>query len=198
MTKIKYYHEKCNAYKSNIKKCWKLINEFTGKISDKTHCVESLKIYSVEYYMPKDISNYLGDYFANVGKPYAQKIVPSSTYINEYLSKIDQNINSFYALPIDRGEIKKLVLALPNKVSSNHDNISNILLKKLYLCLLSPLEYIFNLSIQTGVFPDKMKLAEIIQLYKSKEKNLITNYRPISLLTNILKLLEKAMYKRTY
>ena len=107
--------------------------------------------------MPKYISNYLGDYFANVRRQYAQKIAPSSTHISEYLLKIDQNINSFYILPIDRGEIKKLVLALPNKMSSGHDNISTFLLKILYLCLLSALEYIFNLSIQTGIFPDKMK-----------------------------------------
>ena len=56
--------------------------------------------------MPKDISNYLGDYFANIGKQYAQKTAPSSTHINEYLSKIDQNINSFCVLSIDRGETK--------------------------------------------------------------------------------------------
>ena len=115
ITKIKYYHEKCNAYKSNIKKLWKLINEITGKLSNKTNCIESLKINSVEHYMPKYISNYLGDYFANVGKQYAQKIAPSSTHINDYLLKIDWNIYSFYVLPIDRGEIKKLVLTLPNK-----------------------------------------------------------------------------------
>ena len=42
--------------------------------------------------------------FAIVGKQYTQKIAPSSTYINEYLSKIDWNINSFYVLPVDRGE----------------------------------------------------------------------------------------------
>ena len=146
------------------------MNEITGKISDKTSCIELLKINPVEYYMLKDISNYLGDYFANVGKQYVQKIVPSSTHINEYLSKIDQNLNSFYVLPIDRGKIKNLILALLNKMSSGYDYISSVLLKQLYLCLLSPREYIFNLSIQTGIFPDKMKLAEIIPVYKSKEK----------------------------
>ena len=52
ITKIKYY-EKCDAYKSNMKKLWKLSNEITEKISDKTSCIESLKINSVEYYMPK-------------------------------------------------------------------------------------------------------------------------------------------------
>ena len=83
-------------------------------------------------------------------------------------------------------------------MSYGHDNISNVFLIKLYLCFLSPLVYIFNLSIQTGIFPDKMKLAEIIPVYKSKEKNLMTNYRPISLLITISKFLGKVIYKRIY
>ena len=49
-----------------------------------------------------------------------------------------------------------------------------------------------------GVFPEKMKLAEVVPLYKSKEKYLTNNYRPISLLITISKLLEKVIYKRTY
>ena len=85
ITKIKYYHEKCNAYNSNIRKLWKLINEITGNNNYKTGCIESIKVNSLEHYMLKDISIYLGDYFANVGKQYAQKIVPCSTHINEYL-----------------------------------------------------------------------------------------------------------------
>ena len=56
----------------------------------------------------------------------------------------------------------------------------------------------FNLSMLEGVFPEKMKLAEVVPLYKSKEKYLTNNYRPISLLITISKLLEKVIYKRTY
>ena len=77
ITKIKYYHEKCNTYKSNIKKLWKLINEITGKISNKTSYIESLKINSVEHYIPKDISNYLGDHFAK----YKETVCPENSTI---------------------------------------------------------------------------------------------------------------------
>ena len=49
-----------------------------------------------------------------------------------------------------------------------------------------------------GKFPDKMKLAEVVPLYKSKEKYFMNNYRPISLLITFSKLLEKIIYKRTY
>ena len=46
--------------------------------------------------------------------------------------------------------------------------------------------------------PDCMKLAEITALYKSKDRELCTNYRPISLLITISKILEKIVYKRVY
>ena len=50
----------------------------------------------------------------------------------------------------------------------------------------------------TGEFPSIMKLAEVVPLYKSKEHYLESNYRPISLLTTISKILEKIMYQRVY
>ena len=86
---------------------------------------------------------------------------------------------------------------MPNKTSSGYDNISNILLKRLCTTITLPLSLIFNLSINNGVFPSKMKLSETTPLYKGKEAYYTTNYRPISLLLTISKLLEKIVYKRT-
>ena len=53
-----------------------------------------------------------------------------------------------------------------------------------------------NQSLETGVFPDRMKLAEVIPLYKNKAMDHLVNYRPISLLITISKILEKIMYNR--
>ena len=61
-----------------------------------------------------------------------------------------------------------------------------------------PLEQIFNLWLESGIFPKLMKDAEVVPLYKSKEKDLCVNYRPISLLITISKILENIVYKRTY
>ena len=61
-----------------------------------------------------------------------------------------------------------------------------------------PLEIVFNQSLKSGVFPDKMKGAEIVPLYKSKCRMEPGNYRPISLLVTVSKILEKIMYKQTY
>ena len=72
------------------------------------------------------------------------------------------------------------------------------MLKQLHTSIVQPLTIIFNKSLTEGKFPDLMKLADIVPIHKAKEKYLTTNYRPISLLITISKLLEKVMYKRTY
>ena len=72
------------------------------------------------------------------------------------------------------------------------------MLKTLHLSIVGPLTIIFNKSLSEGCFPDRMRYADVVPLYKSKEHYLTTNYRPISLLITISKLLEKVMYTRTY
>ena len=76
--------------------------------------------------------------------------------------------------------------------------LANILLKEIIDPLAKVLVEIFNKSLTTGEFPAIMKLAEVVPLYKNKEHYLESNYRPISLLTTMSKILEKIMYKRVY
>ena len=60
-----------------------------------------------------------------------------------------------------------------------------------------PLSKIFNLSMQTGIHPDCLKLAMVIPIHKKGSKLEVGNYRPISLLSNMNKLLEKIIHERT-
>ena len=57
---------------------------------------------------------------------------------------------------------------------------------------------LFNLSFTTGVFPSVLKTAKVVPVFKKDSKLDYSNYRPISLLSNIEKILEKLMYKRLY
>ena len=95
-------------------------------------------------------------------------------------------------------EIESLIKNLPNKTSFGYDSISNVMLKQLNDSISFLLMIIFNQSIVQGRFPGKMKKAEIIPLFKGKESNQVINYRPISLLVIISKVLEKIIYKRLY
>ena len=72
------------------------------------------------------------------------------------------------------------------------------LFKSLKNSLVSPLAIIFNKSMNTGIFPNIMKKAEVIPLFKGGSKLVTSNYRPISLLLTISKLLEKLVYNRNY
>ena len=58
--------------------------------------------------------------------------------------------------------------------------------------------HICSLSLKTGVFPEQLKIAKITPVYKKGEKSEFTNYRPISILPVISKLLERIMYNRIY
>ena len=53
-----------------------------------------------------------------------------------------------------------------------------------------------NMSLEQGVVPDAMKLAKVMPIHKAKSKQLFTNYRPISLLSNMSKILEKVILNR--
>jgi len=56
----------------------------------------------------------------------------------------------------------------------------------------------FNLSISSGVCPNSLKIAKVIPIYKKDDSALVSNYRPISLLPSISKILEKIVHKRLY
>ena len=149
-------------------------------------------------YDPKTITNEFCKHFSTVGEVYANNIPPASKNISDYLNAIPQNQQSIFLDPTDTNKIRELINELVPKNSSGFDNLSNKLLKKLLPALLQPLEIIFNKSLAEGVFPEEMKRADVGPLYKSKGYQETNNFRPISLLLTLSKLLEKIMYKRTY
>ena len=129
--KTHFYLNMYQDYKSQTRKLWKIINEISGKHSNKSSLVEYLKIGNVKEYGVKKISNTFAKYFAGVGKTLAEKIPQSSTSITAYLKLLQSNKASLFLNPTHEDEVKKLVSKLPAKASSGHDNISNILLKEI-------------------------------------------------------------------
>ena len=128
--KIKFYIEMCHEYRFKTKKLWGLINEISGKRNDKTGVLEYLTIDGVKDYNAKRICNRFAKYFANVGEKFAAKIPAPTKSAHDYLKLLQNSQASLFLNPTDVKEIITLVSQLPNKSSSGHDNISNILLKK--------------------------------------------------------------------
>ena len=84
------------------------------------------------------------------------------------------------------------------KDSHGYDEISTRILKMSAPYILSPLTYIFNKILSTGVFPDRLKFSEVKPLYKKGNTSDFSNYRPILLLTSFSKVIEKIIHKRLY
>ena len=193
-----FYLEKCTELKNNTKKMWQLVNSVIHKTQDKRCIVNCLSINNLKSVCSKDIVNEFAKYFSNIGRQYANNINPSNTSIDEYIAKIPRNSKTMCLYPTTESEIGNIIDSLVNKQSSGWDGISNKLLKSLRNELLEPLNIVFNRSISEGIFPSSMKLSHVTPLYKSGKKDSNTNYRPISLLITVSKVLEKIIYKRTY
>ena len=196
--RIDYYTQQCYALKSNTKKLWQLINKIINKTNDKESIINYITVDNIRYYEAKSVADEFGKFYSTVGLKLTNKIHETNPSINDYLSNIKTNPNTMYLHPITPTEILRYIDRLPSKNSSGHDSISNIFLKAIKHSIKIPLTQIFNLSISTGVFPENMKIAEVIPLFKKGALDNMENYRPISLLITISKLLEKSIYKRLY
>ena len=88
-------------------------------------------------------------------------------------------------------EIENMIRSLKSSNSSGYDEIPSRMLKLCSYFISSPLNYICNRTLLTGVFHDRLKYATIQPLFKKGNKDDINNYRPISILTSFSKIFEK-------
>ena len=171
-----------------------MINQVINKCKHTGNIISHITIDGLKTYNPYKVANGFGEHYATVRKKLADAITTGSTSIEQYLSKIPRTENSLVLRETTSVEIEKVIRGMPAKTRYGHDKVSNILLKSISTSISYPLEIMFNQSIYYGVFPEKMKHTEIIPLYKGKEYDLVVNYRPISLLMTMSKVLEKIIY----
>ena len=107
--------------------------------------------------------------------------------------------NSRYSsLSITSSDVLKILKGLNTCKAAGHDNINKIILKECALSIYVPLSRLFNLSLSNGVFPTCWKKANVIPIFKKGGRHNIKNYRPVSLLSFISKIFEKAVYSHLY
>ena len=120
--------------------------------------------------------------------PNLAKSIPlpkDDTTIYDYL---EENIeHTMFLSPVDDLEIIRTVKNCKNKRSTDFSDISMSLLKKVISKIIKPFAHICNVSFQTGVFPNKMKLANVIPLYKSGYKKRFYKLQANIFIATILK-----------
>jgi hypothetical protein len=135
-----------------------------------------------EYFMLNDekihdklqIANQFNLFFTDIGPNLATNIF-SNTHHSTYMqTKYDCKMT---LTPIDETQTFKIIDNLKSKNSYDHDGLSTRFIKLIKMEIAKPLTIIINQAINTGIFPDELKIAEVIPLFKKDIEMLFTNYR---------------------
>lgn len=139
-----------------------------------------------------EVANSFNQFFVNVGPDLARRI-PNPGPQGEHMGKLGKiNPFSMFLKEVEENEILDIVNKCKNKKSTDYNDIALSLVKQVIEGICKPLTYVCNLSFQTGSFPNQMKIAKVIPLYKSGSKHHFTNYRPVSLLPQFSQILENS------
>ena len=172
-----------------------MIRNILNKNKSKSYLPYEKKINNCLIKDKETIAHSFNKYFANIGSTLASglKDVPDNSHMN-YLN--DPVLLFFSFQNVDEDTVSKLIDNINSKNSSGVDELSTILIKLVKSNLLKPLTTIINQSLHTDIFPDKLKIAKVIPLFKKGDPTLIENYRPISLLTAISKIFERVIFNQ--
>lgn len=189
--KRKFFSEKIQSNVDNPKETWKTIGNILNKKNTDNNLPTSLKdANGLEISSKQDIANLLNEFFANIGTNLATKINSSQANKPSYYMGT-QNTSSMFIYPTDEREILKIISKTAKKKSQDAFCLSMAIIKDIKHEIIAPLTTLCNLSLSSGKFPDVLKIAKIIPVFKKGDKQNPTNYRPISLLPQISKILEK-------
>ena len=192
--KKKYYTETFAQNVNNIKRTWQLLREALNKKPMHSKYEDAFLIGNTEVTNKKEIANGFNSFFANIGTTISDAVPQPTNAFSDYLT--DNCQTNFFMNPTDEHEIINVTKNLKSSTSEGVDNISMKVIKTTVHEVAVPLAHIFNQSFLTGTFPDNMKIAKIVPIFKSGNKKILNNYRPISILPAFSKLLEKLVCNR--
>jgi hypothetical protein len=184
-----YYCCKILANSNDSKSTWKIINGLLGR------CVAPSTIRIVKdgaSLAPVPLVNEFNKYFSSIAARLVEGIVlPNSVYHAPF--PLYNAVCSFQ--PTSSAEIKSIVNAFKSK-RYNKLEIQPFILNMVLPSIGPVLEHIFNLCLSQGVYPDALKIARVVPIFKKGDRNDFGNYRPISTLSVFNKILEKIVHVR--
>jgi hypothetical protein len=161
--------------------------------------VEKLQFDGETLTEPKAIADAFAKFFAEIG-PKQAGLIASRGQTNGQSNRAPcgtPTVNqSVFLHPVTQEEIIRIVESLKNKKSLGLDQVSTNFVKRLKHALSAPLSSLINKSFCDGAFPNLLKRAKTIPIFKKGERFSMDNYRPISLLPIFGKIFEKAYCNR--
>ena len=179
---------------NNIKGTWKVLKHLTGK-EKKSISIGKLTIDGEGISEKQEISNKLNQYFSSTGEKLSQDIETSTM---SPVQAIKRTHTSFKLKQITPKQVYNLLVSLPNGKANGIDMIPNKMLKISAHVISSSLTDIFNCCTSMNTFPDDLKVAKVVPIFKAGAKDDPGNYRPISSLSSVARVFEKLIYDQLY
>ena len=193
--KIKYEKDLIEKNSGDPRQLWKIINSKLDKKVKKDNNI--CEIYDENNEIVKDpskIAKIMNDYYGKMGKDMSDKITGRS---KNFIQLPPSNVNSIFLNLTNEMEVKKIIENMKIK-NGGIDKINAKTLQAISEHIADPLAHIINKCIEMSIWPDALKVAEVVPIYKSGKKLVVNNYRPISLISNIAKIFEKVIYERIF
>jgi len=213
-SKRDFFHAEFLKFSGDCKKTWNTISDILSKKQRHTAFpshfnhevfytkeidgIKTKQSVMLKITNKQTIADQFNVFFSTIGSNLSDEIKYRGTKkVSDFLKN---KINSKFLLhTVTDDYILSIINKMKAKNSSGHDNISSKLLKLMAPIIHSILCLIINQSINTGIFPDSLKLAIVKPLFKNKDsENFFGNYRPISLLTTISKIFERVIFNQLY
>ena len=141
------------------------------------------------------VANIMCAHFTDIGRSVSDSVAqsPSDGSYNDFLDEAAEV--SIFLRPVTLAELETTVKSMKNSAAGS-DFFSVRILRSVFSIISGHLLYLINSCFKSGVYPDCLKSAHVVPLFKSGDKNDMNNYRPISMLPIISRLFEKLIYVR--
>ena len=189
-----YYKSIISKHNNTSKNLWKIFGKILNSKKIKHNKIVSIKINEENQTEPQKITETFNNFFSEIGGNLAKNFPNDFSEFQNYLG--ESATYSMFLFNTTEAEIIKIIKSLKNTNSTGFDNFSTKFIKLSAPILAPALVKLFNLSIQTGVYPDLLKVAKVIPIFKKGDSTSVNNYRPISILSPINKIFEKIIYSR--
>lgn len=188
-----FYHSQLQQARDDVKKTWSVLKDLIGTKEARAHVPDSLLINNITVTDPTHMAHEFNQHFSSIGRKVASAVPRSD--VSPLSLMHGQFPNSLFFSPVTEPELATCMRGL-KRSSAGSDNIRPQELQDNIDLLTAPITHLMNLSLQHGVFPSRLKTANITPIHKGGPTEVTTNYRPISVLTTLSKLLEKLVYRR--
>jgi exonuclease III/thymidine kinase len=185
--KQRYYAKKIQKAKNPVKATWDIIKNETGR----AHNIDDEPLTDHINGKIVETANFFNNYFVNVASSLASNVSIQNAL--NYMSPSLKSFSIFEFKKTSKTDIIRICKKLKNKKSNDLWHMSTYLLKLIIDSMAQSIALIINMCLEQGVFPDKLKIARIIPIYKKGDKDDPGNYRPVSILPVFSKIFESVV-----